>query len=216
MYGKENVMRNIDARGLACPAPVLEAKKAVEEGATRLRVVVDNGGSQENVRLFLESRGFTVVLSRDVSDFIVTASRTTSFSGPIPDSAIPPCPLPAAAPESPKEASRRIMVLVSSDRMGRGDDELGGKLMTNFLRTLKEMGPDLWRLVFVNGGVTLTVEGAGVLPDLQALEGAGVTILVCGTCLDHFGLLERKKVGQTTNMLDIVTAMQLAGSVVTL
>lgn len=209
-------MKEIDARGLACPVPVLKAKAAVEEGITRLRVIVDNGGSQENLRLFLESQGFTVELSRDVSDFIVMANTEPGLFGPIPDSAIPPCPVPAPTPVNRIDAPRRIMVLVSSDCLGRGDDELGGKLMTNFLRTLKEMGPDLWRLVFVNAGVTLTVEGAGVLTDLQDLEAAGVTILVCGTCLDHFGLLERKKVGQTTNMLDIVTAMQLAGSVITL
>jgi hypothetical protein len=68
--------------------------------------------------------------------------------------------------------------------------------------------------VFVNNGVKMTVEGSGVLPVLKDLEGDGVYILVCGTCLNHFNLLEKKKVGETTNMLDIVTAMQLADSVI--
>ena len=89
-------------------------------------------------------------------------------------------------------------------------------LLGNFLRTLKEMGPELWRLVFVNNGVKLTIAGAEVLNDLQALEKGGLKILVCGTCLTHFNLLEKKKVGETTNMLDIVTAMQLADKVVNL
>ncbi len=106
------------------------------------------------------------------------------------------------------------MVMVATDRMGVGDDELGRKLLFNFLKTLKEMGPQLWRLVFVNNGVKLTIEGAEPLPILQDLAAEDVTILVCGTCLDHFKLLERKQVGETTNMLDIVTAMQLADSVV--
>jgi len=103
---------------------------------------------------------------------------------------------------------------VGTDRMGHGDDELGAKLLLNFLKTLKEMGPELWRLVFVNNGVKLAIEGAEALPVLKELEGEGVTILVCGTCLNHFNLLEKKKVGETTNMLDIVTAMQLADSVI--
>ena len=72
----------------------------------------------------------------------------------------------------------------------------------------------MWRLVFVNSGVKLTIDGAGSLEDLKAMESVGLTILVCGTCLDHFNLLEKKQVGQTTNMLDIVTAMQLADKVI--
>jgi selenium metabolism protein YedF len=108
------------------------------------------------------------------------------------------------------------MVMCATDRMGFGDDELGLKLMVNFLRTLKEMGPDLWRLVFVNNGVKLTIDGSEVLADLKAYEAAGLKILVCGTGLTHFKLLERKQVGETTNMLDIVTAAQLADKVISI
>ena len=74
----------------------------------------------------------------------------------------------------------------------------------------------MWRLVFVNSGVKLTIDGAGTLDDLKGPQAAGITILVCGTCLDHFNLLEKKKAGQTTNMLDIVTAMQAADKVITI
>jgi selenium metabolism protein YedF len=86
--------------------------------------------------------------------------------------------------------------------------------MVNFLRTLKEMGDELWRLVFVNNGVKLTIDGSDVLEDLKDYENNGLKIMVCGTCLDHFNLLDRKQVGETTNMLDIVTAMQLADKVI--
>jgi selenium metabolism protein YedF len=88
--------------------------------------------------------------------------------------------------------------------------------MVNFLRTLKEMGDELWRLVFVNNGVKLTIDGVEVLEDLRQYEKDGLTILVCGTCLNHFDLLARKQVGETTNMLDIVTAMQLADKVISI
>jgi hypothetical protein len=64
--------------------------------------------------------------------------------------------------------------------------------------------------------VKLTIDGAGTLEDLRGMEAVGLSILVCGTCLDHFNLLEKKQVGQTTNMLDIVTAMQLADKVINL
>ena len=104
--------------------------------------------------------------------------------------------------------------MCATDRIGFGDDDLGRNLMINFLRTLKEMGPDLWRLVFVNNGVKLSIDGSEVVGDLKALEDSNLKILVCGTCLNHFNLLERKQVGETTNMLDIVTAMQLADKVI--
>ncbi len=86
--------------------------------------------------------------------------------------------------------------------------------MLNFLKTLKEMGKSLWRLVFLNSGVKLTIEGAESLPLIQGLAEQGVSVLVCGTCLNHFGLLEQKKVGETTNMLDIVTSLQVAEKVI--
>jgi selenium metabolism protein YedF len=108
------------------------------------------------------------------------------------------------------------MVLCATDRMGFGDDALGLKLMVNFLRTLKEMGPDLWRLVFVNNGVKLTIEGSEVLEDLRQYEKDGLKIMVCGTCLDHFDILAKKQVGETTNMLDIITAMQVADKVISI
>jgi len=98
--------------------------------------------------------------------------------------------------------------------MGHGDDALGEKLMVSFLKTLKEMGDELWRLVFVNNGVKLTIEGSDVLTVIQELEREGIHILVCGTCLTYFDLLDKKQVGETTNMLDIVTAMQLADKVI--
>ena len=106
------------------------------------------------------------------------------------------------------------MVMVANDCMGHGDNELGSKLMVSFLKTLKEMGDELWRLVFVNNGVKLTIGDAEVLPVLKEYEEWGLQILVCGTCLTHFNLLDEKQVGETTNMLDIVTAMQLADKVI--
>ncbi|MBP8646379.1 MAG: sulfurtransferase-like selenium metabolism protein YedF [Syntrophobacteraceae bacterium] len=101
-------------------------------------------------------------------------------------------------------------MLLGTDRIGKGDDTLGRKLVVSFIGILKKMRPEPWRLILLNGGVKLTVEGSECLPPLQALEKEGIRIPVCGTCLNHFGLIEKKQVGESTNMLDIVTvtAMQ--------
>jgi selenium metabolism protein YedF len=155
------------------------------------------------VQRFLESQGFQTKLKQTGGDFVVVAT-----GGPGDASLHQPVSVP------PAQTIQKILVMCATDRMGFGDDQLGLKLMINYIRTLKEMGRELWRLVFVNNGVKLTTEGSVVLPDLQAYEAAGLKILVCGTCLDHFSLLEKKRVGDTTNMLDIVTAMQLADKVI--
>ncbi len=195
--------KNIDCRGLACPAPVLETKKAVEnENPALIRVIVDNQAAGENVSRFLGTQNFEVNVEEDGGDFHVMGYKG---EGSPPRS-------PVA--EEPDTDKKKIMVMIGTDRMGYGDDELGTKLLVSFLKTLKEMGDELWRLVFVNNGVKLTIDDSEVLPVLKDLVDDGVTILVCGTCLDHFSLLESKQVGETTNMLDIVTAMQLADKVI--
>jgi selenium metabolism protein YedF len=165
-------------------------------------VIVDNAASEQNVQRFLESQGFQTRLEQQGADFMVLGT-----CGPAPAEQ-------AEARALPESGFKKIMVMCSTDRMGFGDNALGLKLMVNFLRTLKEMGPELWRLVFVNNGVKLTIDGSEVLTDLKGYEKDGLKILVCGTCLTHFNLLEKKMVGETTNMLDIVTAMQLADKVV--
>lgn len=198
-------MKEIDARGLACPAPVLHTKATLQqEKPAAVKVIVDNAAAQQNVQRFLESQGFQTALEQAGGGYFVL--------GRCGETAVEqPKPIEPAAAEH-----RRILVLCATDRLGYGDDTLGLKLMTNFLRTLKEMGPDLWRLVFVNNGVKLTVAGSDVLDDLRAYEKSDLKILVCGTCLSHFNLLESKQVGETTNMLDIVTAMQLADKVISI
>lgn len=197
-------MKNIDCRGLACPAPVLTAKQAIEaEDLNELTVVVDNEAARQNVTRFLESQKFQVSVEAGEDVFHVTGRRDSDIAV-VDDSKI----------EKTDVHHKKIMVMVATDRMGHGDDELGQKLMVNFLKTLKEMGDELWRLVFLNNGVKLTIEDAETLEDLKELEENGVHILVCGTCLTHFDLMDRKKVGETTNMLDIVTAMQLADKVI--
>ena len=195
--------REIDCRGLACPAPVLQTKEALEKDQPNLiKVVVDNEASKQNVSRFMESQNLEVTVLQDGADFHVIGRIGEHASAEDP------------VEEKPEPEHKKIMVMVANDRMGHGDDELGEKLMVSFLKTLKEMGDELWRLVFVNNGVKLTVGDSDVLPVIQELEEEGVHILVCGTCLTHFNLLDKKQVGETTNMLDIVTAMQLADKVI--
>jgi selenium metabolism protein YedF len=196
-------METVDCLGLSCPQPVLETKTFLETypKTQALSVLVDNRAAAQNVERFLGTWGFAASIEGSGADYKVTGKKEESAG----------CFLSAS---EELETPEKIMVLIAQDRIGRGDDRLGASLMQNFLRTLKEMGPALWRLVFLNAGVKLTVEGAETVAVLKELEDQGVSILVCGTCLNFFGLLGKKQVGETTNMLDIVTSMQVAGKVV--
>jgi selenium metabolism protein YedF len=199
------MFKEIDCRGLACPAPVLQTKEALEKDRPRvIKVVVDNEASRQNVVRFMTSQHLNVSIEEVGDAYHITGTVDEGF------------PPEALADEKPEAVHRKIMVMVTNDCMGHGDDQLGHKLIVSFLKTLKEMGPELWRLVFVNNGVKLTIKGSEMLPIIQEHENAGIHILVCGTCLTHFNLLDKKEVGETTNMLDIVTAMQLADKVITI
>ncbi len=196
---------NLDCRGMACPSPVLKTKELVDRGDVDvIKVLVDNAAAKENVTRFLTRSGYQATAAEKDGIFTVVGSRSGDAA----------CEIMFEEEKSDKKL--KTAVLVGANFLGRGDDELGRKLMINFIGTLNEMGEELWRLIFLNSGVKLAVEGAEVLPKLQELEKEGVYILVCGTCLNHFGLLEKKQVGETTNMLDIVTALQLADKVISM
>lgn len=119
-------------------------------------------------------------------------------------------------PAQDVQDGKKTLVLLATDSLGQGDAGLGRKIVVNFLRTMKEMGDDLWRLIMLNGAVKLTVEGSEALPYLQELSRNGLGILVCGPCLKTFDLFEKNQVGELTSMVDIVTSMQLADKVISL
>jgi len=204
------MIKELDCRKLDCPAPVLQTKQLLEANAlSHVRILVDNDAAVENVSRFLSFHGFKISVDSDGISSAVEGIKDAADATIIES-------VPASQNAETEGSSQKIMVMISSTQMGREDQELGEKLMISYIKTLKEMGEDLWQLVFVNHGVKLATNDSAVLEEIQALEADKVGILVCGTCLTHLGLMEQKKVGQTTNMLDIVTAMQYADKVINL
>ncbi len=200
----------LDCKNIECPGPVLKTKQAIEEqGAKHIIVIVDNDAAVENVTRLFNYFSFEVSVESD--------GLTSTIEGKSDGTEIKPSSSGKKNETNhKKQGSQKIMVMIGSSTIGNGDDELGAKLMTNFLKTLNEMGKDLWRLVFVNNGVKLTVEDSNNLSILKDLEKNHAHVLVCGACLTHFNLLDKKAVGETTNMLDIVTSMQVADKVINL
>ena len=204
------MINELDCRGMNCPAPVLQVRDALEkETPDSITVLVDNEAARQNVSRFLEHRNYLVSSEMLGDEFRVVGTRAEAAN-------VPEMPSPVPAASRRQGGEKKIMVLVTSTHMGHGDDGLGDMLMFNFLKTLKEMGPELWRVSFVNSGVSFTAEGSEAVPILQELAGRGVQITACGACLAYFHLLDKMQVGEVTNMLEIVTGMKDAGSVVTI
>ena len=106
------------------------------------------------------------------------------------------------------------MVAISSNAMGEGSEKLGKTLLKGFIYALGQQDILPKTILFYNGGASVTCEGSASLEDLKSLEAQGVEILTCGTCLDFYGLTEKLKVGEITNMYVIVEKLVNAGLVV--
>lgn len=200
-------MKTLDCRGLACPQPVMRTRDALEqEHPQELLVQVDNAAASENVSRFLRRSGFEVSVSQPGDALWEVRGLAQGAAPQAPDS--------EQAPAATTGQARKTLVLITTETLGRGDDGLGARLMENFLASLPELGPSLWRIVLLNGGVRLASLPGKCLDTLKQLESNGVSILVCGTCLNFFNLLEAKQVGETTNMMDVVTCLALADKVI--
>jgi selenium metabolism protein YedF len=202
----------LNCEGEPCPNPVLRCKQLLDaQSPESLRVIVDNEAARDNVCRFLLSKGMRVDQADKTGNlWTISASRSEA-----------PAPEPAAVPQEASASAcpvctPKILVFLTAETIGRGDDALGARLMTNFLNTLPELGDALWRIIMVNGAVKLATAANPAIEKLKSMEAAGVSILVCGTCLEFFQLMDQKVVGQVTNMLDVVTSQQVADKVIAL
>ncbi len=198
----------IDCKGMACPLPVVNAKKTSEELHTGdvLTVLVDNEIAVQNLTRFAEHKGFGVSAEKKGDKEYAVIMQITSNA-------------PAAAAEENIVCavdSRRkgMLVVLSGNVMGTGDAKLGASLMKAFVFALTKQDQLPDTILCYNTGAYLTCEGADTLEDLKQLEAEGVTILTCGTCLDFYGLKEKLAVGGATNMYDIVERMENAAQII--
>ena len=200
--------RKIDCKGMACPLPVVNAKKAAEEvnSGDVLTVLVDNEIAVQNLTRFAEHKGFSVSAEKKADkEYAVVMT----VSGAVAEGA-------REEEISCVVDSRRkgMLVVLSGNVMGTGDPKLGTSLMKAFVFALTKQDQLPDTVLCYNTGASLTCEGADTLEDLKLLESEGVTVLTCGTCLDFYGLKEKLAVGGVTNMYDIVERMENAAQII--
>jgi selenium metabolism protein YedF len=181
-------MKIVDARGETCPVPVIMLKKALKETKDEnIKAIVDNELSCENIEKMLKELKIQYHSYREGNDYVVEADLAGQDA--------------QAAPEA--KILEDVLVL-SSDIMGRGSDALGGTLMKNFLYALTESDALPSIIVMYNSGVKLAAENPETIADIKKLESRGVKVMVCGLCLNYFGLTEKLQVGSVSNMYAIV------------
>ncbi len=191
--------RNIDARGLSCPQPVILTKRAMDENSgEEIMTIVDNPAAVENVSKLAASQGYS---------FTVNNQENSSYIHMVKSE------VETAAEDS---AERDLVILVKSSHFGEGDEELGNILIKSWAYTLTEMSARLKALIFMNGGIHLTTEGSPIVEHLAFLQGNGVDILSCGTCLDFFNKKDLLQVGQVTNMYTAMELLSTAGKAITI
>ena len=195
--------KRIDAKGKACPMPVILAKKEIDGGCAAFVVEVDNETAVKNLQKLAESQGYASAVSGGEGSYEV------AFSGD-------PNAVPEAAVPDRAEAGGSWALFVGKETIGAGSDELGGNLMRMFFYTLVQGEDKPGAVLFMNAGVRLPTLDEQIPAHLESLADAGVEILVCGTCLSFYGLTDQLQVGTVSNMYDIVTRMQRAAKVVSL
>ena len=193
----------IDARGKACPQPVILAKKEIDGGCRDLTVLVDNKTAVENLTRLGNSAGMTVTTGETAQGLFVQLTG----EGKIVEEPVIACPT----------TGNGYAVFVGKDVVGAGERELGYNLMKMALYTLAQSDSVPAHVLFMNDGVKLPAgEEQQVIDSLMTLIEKGSLVLVCGTCLNYYGLADRLKVGTVSNMYDIMSAMQRADKVITL
>lgn len=192
-------MTKIDCRKMDCPAPVISVKKALESWA-ELVVLLDDGAPRENVTRFARNRGLLVTEEKESNYWAVTIRSTDSTT------------------EKPVYDANKLdrVLLITSDKLGDGPEELGKLLMKNFIHTLLETDQLPSKIFFMNRGVLLTCKDSELLEAMGKLVNIGIELYSCGLCLDFFGLKDKLRVGATTNMLTTAESMLSATQVIKL
>ena len=192
----------LDMMGRACPQPVIEAQKWIHEAklGDQLVVLVDNAIAVDNLKKLAQQRSVAIDSKQTDThayEVIFTIQTTDNH-----------------AKTTVATGTRQTCVVIASDVLGVGDRALGEVLMNGFFLSLTQLQTLPTRIIFYNSGVKLTIEGSKILPHLECLQRQGVENYVCGTCLNHYELVDQLAIGDVTNMYQIVEWLSQADHII--
>ena len=193
-----NEMR-IDAGGKQCPIPVIMAKKQLEAGEQDVEIVVDGPTQVGNLERLGDALGRKATSEPFGDKFLVKFANGETIKG-------------ASVAEADTYA-----VFFNTNAIGTNDSELGGNLAKMAIFTLSESERVPSYVLFMNEGVKLPAgDEPQIVENLNTLIEKGTQVLVCGTCLNFYGIKDDLKVGTVSNMYDILGAMQEVSKVIKL
>lgn len=212
----------LDARGLLCPQPLIQTRRLLKTllAGECFQVIVDNEIAHLNLMTFFEDQGMNPECVAESGEWVITATCQTSgrqsgaTENTAGDDVVPVTKNTQPPVQSSDDLVSDYMVVLNSDRMGLGDDDLGSILIKGYLNTLKEIERKPSTIILYNGGARLAAEGSGADSALQALEALSVDIIVCGACVDFFELQGKLAAGRISNMYEIAEKIAVAGHVV--
>ena len=201
--------KRVDAMGMTCPKPVILAKKEMDKSQAGdvVFVQVDNEVATENLRKLANSQEADYEMTKlgdkhyEVKITVKKAGTSQEEKEPEYISCVP-------------QGQKKTVVVISSDKMGDGDPELGQILIKGFIYSLTQLEKLQDTVLFYNKGAFLTCEGSPVLADLKTLEKEGTKICTCGTCLDFYKMKEKLAVGTIVNMYVIVETQSKADLII--
>ena len=201
-------MRIVDTKGQLCPAPLIAAKKALKKTprGESFVLITDNKTSFDNLTRFLRDNKAEIQFEELNGTWKITITNTIG-------EVIKPNAEDYCAPEVAHFEKGDYVVVISSDKMGEGDETLGYLLMTTFINSLKDLDKMPKKILFYNNGVKMITKSSPVIQPLKDLERMGVELMACGTCVNHYGLSDEIGAGIIGNMYSIAEAMALSGKI---
>ncbi|MGV8982482.1 sulfurtransferase-like selenium metabolism protein YedF [Clostridium sp.] len=190
----------IDCKGLQCPIPVVNTKKyfdSIKNGEST--VIVDNLVAKNNIVKLAEGSGYKSVVEEKEELYYIKITKENY----------------EVVSATVKE-NKKFTLVVSTDKLGEGDDKLGSILMKSYVFALSEADLIPNDILFINSGVKLTTDESPVLESLKKLVERGANILVCGVCLDFYNIKDKLSVGEISNMYTIVQLMNNADNTIKL
>ena len=202
----------VDAMGDQCPIPVIKTKKALKEitETTLVEVHVDNEIAVQNLSKMAKQKNLEYKCEKLEEQHYIIKINAEAEGVSIQQKA------PAENDKEicyPDRKSNTVVVL-SSNQMGNGSEELGQILMKGFIFALTELDELPSTVLLYNSGVKLSTDGSNSIEDLKTLQAQGVEILSCGTCLNYYDLTEKLQVGDVTNMYFILEKMAQADKII--
>lgn len=197
----------VDARGKLCPQPLIMTRAAIKESARgeRIEVYTDNEMACINIMNYLSELDIAPVVKDGEGYRILSFDNNGASPGDVAVS----CPS-----ERKVSGDECRVVVLKSDVMGSGDTELGALLLRSYLNTLTAMETQPRYILAYNSGIKCAMKGSDTAVALSTLVEKGVKVVLCGTCVDYYGVKDEIAVGEIGNMLRIAEILSEASAVV--